>query len=108
MAHFRFYQSTALPFHGIEVMSDKLTSFPESTAHALRSEIESVYILRALYRGTSAFLTEVDPDPIQPDLLGEHVKLEHVERVHQGIDEFIVNTASTSSASARATKRCSV
>jgi hypothetical protein len=85
---FAFIKTQDFRFHGFEVTLDKVTSSPEPIVRALRPEFESMYIPRALYRGTGVFLTELEPDPIQPDLFGEHIKLERLERVHQSIDEL--------------------
>src|SRR4051794_12062064 len=83
---FAFIKTKDFRFHGFEVTLDKPTSLPEPIVHALRPEFESMCIPRALYRGTGVFLTELEP--IQPDLFGEHVKLERLERVHQSLDEL--------------------
>jgi DNA polymerase IV len=85
---FAFIKTQDFRFHGFEVTLDKPTSLPEPIVHTLRPEFESMYMPRALYRGIGVFLTELEPDPIQPDLLGEHIKLERLERVHQRLDEL--------------------
>src|SRR4051794_25149335 len=85
---FAFIKTQDFRFHGFEVTLDKPTSLPEPIVHALRPEFENMYIPCALYRGTGVFFTELEPDPMQPDLFGEHIKLERLEEVHHRFDEL--------------------
>src|SRR3954449_11413774 len=85
---FAFIKSQDHRFHGMEFTLDKPTALPEFIVHAVRPHFDSLFNSKALYRGSGVFLTDLEPDALQPDLFGGHVRIERLEKIHQCLDEI--------------------
>src|SRR5690349_986085 len=70
---FAFIKTQDFRFHGMEITLDKPTALPEPIVRAVRPSFDGIFSAHALYRGTGIFLTELEPDALQPDLFNEHV-----------------------------------
>src|ERR671933_80068 len=85
---FAFIKSQDFRFHGMEFTLDKPTALPEFIVRAVRPHFDSIYNPKSQYRGTGIFLTDLEPDALQPDLFNEHIRIERLEKIHQSLDEI--------------------